>query len=302
MTDANHWLKFLSAEGVILAQTRVAGDWGIQFDDRDGSYFHFIVEGTAYLDAEGMEPMTLSRGDMVLMPQGSGHRIAHAPDSQVVALKTFLERHDGRFSEEALATNLICGAFGVDRYMLLPALQSLPPVLHLKADSGDDRSPVNETLKQLRSEIENARFGGQMLTRHLLSSLFIYVLREWAESAPAKVNNWFSAMQNPNIAKALARIHEDPSKDWNLETLAKEAGLSRSSFAKHFHDSVGEPPHSYLTRWRLGIASKLLDETNLSITEISSRVGYSSENAFNRAFKQIRGLTPTQERAKKNNA
>lgn len=298
MSDANHWLRFLSAEGVILAQTRIAGDWGIQFFDRDGTYFHFVVEGHAFVDVDGMDPIKLLPGDIVLMPQGSGHKIAHSPESPASGLNQFLSNHNGQFSKEPIATNLICGAFGVDRFMLLPALQSLPAVLHLKAGSDDD-SPVSATLKQLRKEIENAQLGSQILARHLLSSLFIYVLREWAESAPAKVNTWFSAMQNPNIAKALACIHEDPSKDWSLEALAQEAGLSRSSFAKQFRDSVGETPHNYLTRWRFGIASRLLAQTDLTISEIAAQVGYTSEQTFNRAFKQVKGMTPSQERSKK---
>jgi AraC-like DNA-binding protein len=40
--------------------------------------------------------------------------------------------------------------------------------------------------------------------------------------------------------------------------LAKEAGMSRAAFARNFSASVGEPPHSYLTRWRMGIATQLL--------------------------------------------
>src|ERR1700737_447007 len=61
-------------------------------------------------------------------------------------------------------------------------------------------------------------------------------------------------MRSPHIARALACIHEAPAKDWTLGALAEAAGLSRSAFAAQFRTSVGEPPHSYVIRWRIRIA------------------------------------------------
>jgi AraC-like DNA-binding protein len=71
---------------------------------------------------------------------------------------------------------------------------------------------------------------------------------------------------------------------------------SRAAFARNFSASVGEPPHSYLTRWRMGIAARLLEETDLRLSEIASRVGYRSEFSFSRAFKLARGVSPIQYR------
>jgi hypothetical protein len=72
--------------------------------------------------------------------------------------------------------------------------------------------------------------------------------------------------------------------------------LSRAAFARNFSASVGEPPHSYLTRWRMGIAAQLLEETDLRLSEIAPRVGYRSEFSLSRAFKLARGVSPTQYR------
>src|SRR5258706_14108797 len=54
--------------------------------------------------------------------------------------------------------------------------------------------------------------------------------------------------------------------------------------SRNFSASVGEPPHSYLTRWRTGIAAQLVEETDLRLSEIASRVGYRSEFSFSRAL------------------
>ena len=106
-------------------------------------------------------------------------------------------------------------------------------------------------------------------------ALFVYVLREWAETASPLAGNWFSALRSPYIARALACIHEAPANDWTLDALAEAAGLSRSAFAAQFRTSVGEPPHSYLIRWRMGIAAQLLEHTGLRLAEIAARVGTS---------------------------
>jgi hypothetical protein len=110
-----------------------------------------------------------------------------------------------------------------------------------------------DTLRLLRNEVETADFGNQIVVRHLLSTLFVCVLREWADAALPLAGNWFSALRSPHIARALACIHEAPANDWTLDALAEAAGLSRSAFAAQFRTSVGEPPHSYLIRWRWGL-------------------------------------------------
>jgi AraC-like DNA-binding protein len=148
----------------------------------------------------------------------------------------------------------------------------------------------------LRHEVETSEFGNQIVVRNLLSSLFVYVMRAWADAASPTTKDWFSALRSTHTARALARIHEAPEHAWTLENLAKEAGLSRAAFARNFSASVGEPPHSYLTRWRMGIAAQLLEETDLRLGEIASRVGYRSEFSFSRAFKLARGASPIQYR------
>jgi AraC-like DNA-binding protein len=185
---------------------------------------------------------------------------------------------------------------------VLPAIQSLPLAVHLRASNDPGRAAVADILRLLRNEVETADFGNQIVVRHLLSTLFVYVLREWADAASPLAGNWFSALRSPHIARALARIHEAPANDWTLDALAKAAGLSRSAFAAQFRTSVGEPPHRYLIRWRMGIAAQLLEHTGLRLAEIAVRVGYRSEFAFSRAFARIRGLSPARFRNRADSA
>jgi AraC-like DNA-binding protein len=298
MNDVNYWLKPIIAEGYVLTHARVAGDWGVDMPKLDASFFHFVAEGHAYIKSEGITPIEMSVGDIVLVTHGTAHQMTHGLHSRTVSMEEIMASMNGVFSDAPDATTVLCGLFGVDRLMVLPAINALPPFLCLKA-SGN--TPIAETLQQLAAEVKNRGFASKVVVRHLLSTLFVYILREWAVAKPAETGSWFSALQNPNIARALAKIHDSPADNWTLERLAQVAGLSRSAFAKQFNETVGEPPFSYLTRWRMGIAAQLLDQTMASLPEIAAKVGYTSEYTFNRAFKKARGLSPTQARAQKKN-
>ena len=59
-----------------------------------------------------------------------------------------------------------------------------------------------------------------------------------------------------------------------------------------FNELIGRPPIRYLTEWRLNLASGLLRTTDMGVREVASRVGYSSEEAFSRAFKRAFGRSP----------
>lgn len=296
MSNADHWLQYLVAEGIVVAQFRVKGDWGVFIKEREGTYFHFVAEGSLHFSLDDGTQTVLQAGDLVVLPQGAAHLMRSAPGSHVVSLGEFIRQSRSFYSEDSDATVVICGSLGIDRHMVMPAIRSLPPALHLKAYPQGASTPIADTLKQLRGEVDGGKLGSQTIVRNLLSALFIYVLRQWSETEKAQAGTWFSAMQNPRIAKALACIHHRPAHAWTIDMLAQEAGQSRSLFAKEFRDAVGETPHSYLTRWRLGIAAQLLVQTSLSVAAIADKVGYQSEYSFNRAFKQARGRTPTKER------
>ena len=296
---ADQWLDYIVAEGQVVSRIHVKGDWGIQMEGANSTYFHFVAQGEVCFSVDGLNEVQLAPGDIIVLPHGNSHKLKRFSDSEAVSLGQLLKKAGGTLGRSPDETSVVCGSFGINQNMCLPALKALPKSLHLKADSGGIPTVISETLKQLRVEVEDMKIGGQIVIRHLLSTLFIYVLREWSENESAEAGNWFSAMQSPHVARALACIHEKPTQNWTVDDLAQEAGLSRSAFARQFRQSVGETPHSYLNKWRLGTAAKLLTQTNLGINVIAHKVGYTSEHSFNRAFKAVRGITATREREKK---
>jgi transcriptional regulator GlxA family with amidase domain len=103
-----------------------------------------------------------------------------------------------------------------------------------------------------------------------------------------------AAAKDPSIGRALALVHEDPSRDWSAPELASSVGMSRTQFFAKFTELVGEPPARYVARWRVQAAADLMRSRRLSTAEIAERVGYSSEDALARVFRRYLGMTPGQ--------
>jgi len=77
-----------------------------------------------------------------------------------------------------------------------------------------------------------------------------------------------------------------------VDALAGKVGLSRSALSERFNALIGAPPMQYLTGWRISLAATQLRESNVSIIQVATDVGYESEAAFDRAFKREFGLPP----------
>ncbi len=96
------------------------------------------------------------------------------------------------------------------------------------------------------------------------------------------------------MGAAIGAIHAEPAHRWTLQELAARAGMSRSSFALRFKQTVGASPMDYLTRWRMLLAGDRLAHTDDPVSAIALSLGYESESAFSTAFKRVMGASPRQ--------
>lgn len=91
----------------------------------------------------------------------------------------------------------------------------------------------------------------------------------------------------------LERRYHEPLR---LDDLAKEACYSRFHFLRLFQAAYGETPGRFLQQRRMAAARALLRETELSVTDVSGRVGFRSLGTFSRTFREETGLAPAQYR------
>ena len=100
------------------------------------------------------------------------------------------------------------------------------------------------------------------------------------------------------VGRALRAIEEQPEHPWTVESLATHVGLSRAALARRFVLQMGEPPLTYLTRWRLALAADLLVSTDHTLAAIASKVGYANAFALSAAFKRVHGESPRDYRSR----
>ncbi|HEY1666971.1 MAG TPA: AraC family transcriptional regulator [Trebonia sp.] len=107
-------------------------------------------------------------------------------------------------------------------------------------------------------------------------------------TAPA----WFRAASDPRLSPALLAIHASAGKPWTVDDLARLSGTSRATFARAFHQALGQAPMQYLTDWRMALARDLLLAQDATLDKIAAQVGYSSAYAFATAFRRHHGEPP----------
>ncbi|MBN2616873.1 MAG: helix-turn-helix domain-containing protein [Spirochaetales bacterium] len=92
------------------------------------------------------------------------------------------------------------------------------------------------------------------------------------------------------------KIKDNPIKKYDFIVIAEELGMAYSTFRRHWVKFTGVSPLRYISDIKLGIACKLLSETNLSVSEIASKIDINDSLYFSRFFKKKTGRTPSEYR------
>src|SRR5690606_12250976 len=99
------------------------------------------------------------------------------------------------------------------------------------------------------------------------------LIRAWAENGCAP-DGWPSRSNDPFLDRVVEAIHEQPGREWTVETLAGLGAMSRSVFAERFHAAFGRSPVSYVTEVRMEVAKRMLDARR-SVSDTARELGYS---------------------------
>ncbi|MGF6754148.1 AraC family ligand binding domain-containing protein [Paraburkholderia sp. GAS42] len=93
------------------------------------------------------------------------------------------------------------------------------------------------------------------------------------------------------IARAKARIDDDPSSALTLADLAGEAGMSRFQLLRSFAHELGLPPHAYRMQRRVALARRLI-ATGAALADAAAGAGFADQSHMTRAFVRLLGITP----------
>ena len=262
--------------------------------------YHYIVEGELQLRVAGdhAEPLKLRAGEVVVLPRNDLHRMGSDLNLTPVTNTELVQpRKDGglfsiRHGGEGERTRMICGFLGCDDAQSNPVISTLPPVLRLDLAGDAAAEWIRSTFRFAADEVAAGRPGSETILAKLSELLFVEAVRRYAETLPDGQTGWLAGLRDPHVARALALIHRDITRQWTVDELGHHVGLSRSALADRFTRLLGTPPMQYLTSWRMQVATQTLRSSSASLAEVADMVGYDSEAAFSRAFKKAVGTAP----------
>lgn len=299
-------LAAVRTRGTVYFQGFFHPPWGLRVPaDRQVARFHLATRGGCWvrLETDG-PPLRLEEGDLVLIPHGSPHLLSDTPDRVARPLDDVLRRAEHRAHRQlvygeamppppdAAPTIVVCGHLAFGEGLSHPLFADLPPLMPVRADSMRQSGWLSGALEFMRLEADADRPGAAAISSRIAEIFFVQIARAYMDSS-ADSARFLAALADPQIGRALQAVHQGLARDWTVEALAAEAGMSRAAFAARFQAMVGEAPIAYLAHWRILRAAQLLRETTLPVKTIARDVGYGSVRALGKAFHARLGRTPS---------
>lgn len=152
-----------------------------------------------------------------------------------------------------------------------------------------------EMLKHLRRLAKMQKeYNAEFITRNILSDLWLLLLEEVTslETDSPSINT----PTQERIQTMLSYIHKNFDRKITLLDIAASANISKRECLRTFKKAIQMSPVDYLIEHRIECAKKLLQETDLSITQITLEVGFDSASYFGKTFKRLCGVSPREYR------
>jgi len=263
--------------------------------------YHVITEGCCYASVAGEQPVRVEAGTVVMFPQGDAQVL-----SNPAGLRRKFELEEFEQARRATPqlpigivtpgngehTHIVCGFLGCDAAPFNPLLAALPRMVCVSEALSLYESRIGQLAHFALAEAKSKRSGGESVLARLCELMFVEAVRRYVDTLTGDHAGWLAGLRDRHVGAALSLIHARPSYDWTLDSLAREAGASRTVLAERFVHFVGTPPMQYLSRWRMQIAASLLCDGQANLARIAEVVGYESEASFSRAFKKVVGSPP----------
>ena len=294
-------LESIRLKAVIYPKISVTKDsWGIEVAEDNSSQFWRLLKGTCYLKVKGETAIKMKEGEIFFIPHGASHQISGNPKNKCVPSAEYgkaLRNGTPLFKGSDEETVLMGGHFEIAPSFKHPFINSLPKLMHITTMQSELSFWLKNVAVFLNEEISDEKAGRKVILGRLADIIFVLIIRAYVDQENIE-QGFLMALKDERISSSLKSMHEFPEKEWTIEQLATNAGMSRSLYCKEFKRSVGETPMSYLTNWRIIKSKEFLSATKENISEVAAKVGYQSEAAFNRLFKTKVGVTPANYRRK----
>lgn len=260
--------------------------------------FHLVLSGCCRVDTGG-RTLTLRAGDFILFPRGEAHTI-HDPVSKEAPTAKPRTSHDGMLplrqtGRGAADVDLLCGRFVHEHGSTTLLVRTLPDPLHVSLTDSASFSALQALIGLMRDEAETRAPGALAIVTSLSQALLTMALRAYGQRENASPGT-LTLLSDARLGPSIQAMLNAPERAWTIDALADLAAMSRATYARHFKARADMTVWDFLTRVRMTLACETLVHTRLSVGEIGTRVGYQSEAAFGKAFKEQLGMTPARYR------
>jgi AraC-like DNA-binding protein len=307
-------LRTLRVTGVLVSTVEIgAAPWAASIPHEDDTLILYIVSKGRCVGgtSDPCELVDLSSDDFLLLPRPGRCLMAQSRTVAPVPLEELLQRELGAigaledkwislFSRPFVLARsagtqpdviIIAIRMFFDRKLPPALLDGLPGVIHLAGFGAGHRKFVDAVLGQILAEGERGLAGQNTATR-LAEALLVKCLESYLKTYAGHRPGFFRGLKDPHIAKVLAAIQLDPTKTWTSAMMARTASLSRSAFAERFRGAMAMTPTQFVTSIRMARATEMLQSSRAPLAKVAEMAGYSSEAAFNRAFRKWSGSPP----------
>lgn len=296
-------LNNMAVRNRVTGLLRLRGDWAFDSPEADEAVFHLVFRGSVCITFRG-STVRLEQGDMVMFTRGHAHSLGSAPDAQQVTFAesdTRVRMHTVQGGEvssvdkraDGPEVSIVCARFNFSSRTANDLTRSFPDQAMLRGLGDGTFAAFEPMLHRAAAEAHSDELGALAELDGLVNLLYLSFMRHWLTQSPPNQPGWMRGLRDPQIARALQLMHKMPAHSWTVQELASEVAMSRSTFAARFARVTGEPPLSYLTRWRMDLAAQQLEtEPRNPISAIALSVGYESVASFSTTFKLRFGKPP----------
>ena len=141
---------------------------------------------------------------------------------------------------------------------------------------------------------DEEEFGYELVVREKMSHMLYQIITNNRKTITMQLKS--EDRDIIRLKTMMSYIHQNYPDKISLKQIAAVANISERECLRCFNKTIGISPVQYLLKYRLSVASNLLEDTDLTMTEICGKTGFDNSSHFSRAFKSNMNCTPSEYR------
>lgn len=260
-------LQRLNSNLLYISRSKYQGDWNSIPHSHHFAELFYVLNGRGNICLKS-ETHPISTNDLIIVPPNTEH------------------------TEQSYNANpLEYIVLGIEGITFLDSKISDSQIIY----NYSQRTELLNLLNLILKEVQNKQPGYHLVCQNLLDALLIQIIRR-QKLVPAPIGSTKMTKECRQIKQYLDSNYADSI---NLDALAAMAHMNKYYLVHAFTRYTGLSPINYLNTRRLETSCKLLTSTDLSILQVASSVGFSSQSYFSQVFRKEMNMTPNEYRKRK---